>query len=41
VAQGRFLAATFHPELTGQTDVHREMLRRAGLQATGPAALHG
>lgn len=31
VAQGRFVAATFHPELTGQTDVHRELLRRAGI----------
>ena len=38
VRQGKALAATFHPELTGDTRVHEEFLKLVGNGATGEKA---
>jgi 5'-phosphate synthase pdxT subunit len=42
VRQGRVLAATFHPEITGDTTVHRRFLDGVGAAAaaSGPAFTH-
>lgn len=36
VAQGRCVAATYHPELGGQTELHAEMLRRVSMPLRPP-----
>jgi len=44
VRQGNLLATSFHPEITGDTRVHRyfvEMVRSAKALTTGPARAGG